>query len=347
MMKKSRLGRGNGMMLRSRISLVGLLLASGLCHAQDTVPALQPNRDLTLRAFEPAADQAYELGRGDVISLAVIGRPELTGIHTIGPDGNITLPIVGSIKIADQTREAAAEIIRQALSPYYAGTNVSIGVEKYTSNKILLLGAVEHPGVMLFEGPPTLLEVISRGGAQLQAGGSSGGGSGSIDASPSTRPVAIPEECMIYRGNQTMITVQLRSLLDEGSPLANLRLKRDDVVYVPGQTKYVSVLGMVGHPGNLRLDAKSTLPQLLTEAGGPTEQAGRNPKIQIIHRGVAGAPGRTQEIAYKDMLTPRSLDLTLQTGDIILVPESGFNGAAYAISKRAPLVSVIFASRSR
>lgn len=326
----------------SRISLAGLVLVAGLCRAQDASPQLQQNRDVMLRAFEPAADQAYELGRGDMISVEVIGRPELTGKHTIGPDGNITLPIVGSIKIVDQTREKAADLIKEALSPYYAGTTVSIGVDKYTSNKILLLGAVEHPGVMLFDGPPTLLEVISRGGAQLQAGSGSGGGGGggNMDSSPSTRPVPVPEECMIYRGNETMITVQLRSLLEEGNALANMRLKRDDVVYVPGQTKYVSVLGMVAHPGNLRLDAKSTLPQLLSEAGGPLELAGKNPKIQIIHRGVAGAPGRTQVIAYKDMLTPRPLDLTLQSGDIVFVPESGFNGVGYAISKLTPLVQV-------
>jgi polysaccharide export outer membrane protein len=161
-----------------------------------------------------------------------------------------------------------------------------------------------------------------------------------MDASPSTQPSPIPEECMIYRGNQTMITVQLRSLLDEGNPLANLRLKRDDIVYVPGQTKYVSVLGMVFHPGNLRLDTKSTLPQLLAESGGLLELAGRNPKIQIIHRGVAGAPGRTQEVTYKEMLTPHALDLTLQNGDIIFVPESGFNGLGYAIAKITPLVQV-------
>jgi len=328
----------------NRFSLVGLLLVGGLCQAQNAAPELQMNRDAAMKAFEPAADQPYELGRGDEISIEVIGRPELTGKHTIGPDGNITMPIVGSVKLAGQTREGAAEVIKDALGAYYAGMTVSIGVDKYTSNKILLLGAVEHPGVMLFEGPPTLLEVISRGGAQLQAGSSAGGGGGNGDASPSTRPVAVPEECTIYRGNETMITVQLRSLLDEGNALANMRLKRDDVVYVPGQTKYVSIMGMVARPGNMRLDSKSTLPQLLAQAGGVTELAGKNPKIQIIHRGANGQPGRTQEVAYKDMLTPRTLDLTIQTGDIILVPESTFNGLGYTFAKIAPLVELFTVS---
>ncbi|SFS07071.1 polysaccharide export outer membrane protein [Granulicella pectinivorans] len=333
------------MMLVRRCSLMGMVLIAGLCQAQDAAPGLQMNREAVLKAFEPAADQPYQLGRGDEISVDVIGRPELTGKHTIGPDGNITMPIVGSVKVVDQTREGAAEVIKEALGAYYAGMTVSIGVDKYSSNKILLLGAVEHPGILLFDGPPTLLEVISRGGAQLQAGGGSGGsGGGSIDASPSTRPIAVPEECMIYRGNETMITVQLRSLLDEGNALANMRLKRDDVVYVPGQTKYVSILGMVARPGNMRLDAKSTLPQLLAQAGGVTELAGKNPKIQIIHRGVNGQPGRTQEVAYKDMLTPRTLDLSLQTGDIILVPESTFNGLGYAFAKISPLVQLFTVS---
>jgi polysaccharide export outer membrane protein len=327
------------MRLVNRLPLVGLLLVCGMCPAQNGAPGLQVNRDVALKAFEPSADQPYELGRGDDITVEVVGRPELTGKHTIGPDGNITMPIVGSLKLADQTREGAAEVIKEALGSYYAGLTVSIGVDKYSSNKILLLGAVEHPGIMLFDGPPTLLEVISRGGAQLQAGSSLGGG-GTTDASPSTRPVAVPEECMIYRGNATMITVQLRSLLDEGNALANMRLKRDDVVYVPGQTKFVSVLGMVARPGNLRLDTKSTLPQLLAQAGGVTELAGKNPKIQIIHRGTDGQPGRTLEVAYKDMLTPRLLDLTLQSGDIILVPESGFNGLGYAFAKISPLVQL-------
>lgn len=311
------------------------------CLAQDTPPAteLKQNPLALLKSFEADANQPYELGRGDEITVEVIGRPELTSKHTVGPDGKITMPIAGSIMVADKTREQAAADIQSALSSYYSGVTVSVGVDHYTSNQILLLGAVEHPGLLTFDKTPTLLEVISRGG-QLQTPSPMGAGVGVAPGTAAPIPMGVPEECMIYRGNATMVTVELRSLLEEGNPLANMRLKRDDVVFVPGPDKYVSVLGMVLRPGTQRLEKKSTLPQLLAMAGGPTERAGHYPDIQIIHRGTDKVQGKTQVVSYKDILGAKPLDLTLQSGDIIYVPESGFNRVGYTFEKLSPLVNL-------
>ncbi|MBS1821253.1 MAG: polysaccharide biosynthesis/export family protein [Acidobacteria bacterium] len=334
--------------MKSKRSKLGMfLLAASVmqaipaCLAQETQPAteLKQNPLALLKSFEADANQPYELGRGDEITVEVIGRPELTSKHTVGPDGKITMPIAGSIMVADKTREQAAADIQSALSSYYSGVTVSVGVDHYTSNHILLLGAVEHPGLLTFDKTPTLLEVISRGG-QLQTPSPMGPG---VNAAPGTSapiPMGVPEECMIYRGNATMVTVELRSLLEEGNPLANMRLKRDDVVFVPGPDKYVSVLGMVLRPGTQRLEKKSTLPQLLAMAGGPTERAGHYPDIQVIHRGTDKVPGKTQVVSYKDILGAKPLDLTLQSGDIIYVPESGFNRVGYTFEKLSPLVNL-------
>jgi polysaccharide export outer membrane protein len=138
-----------------------------------------------------------------------------------------------------------------------------------------------------------------------------------------------------------MFTVELKALLEENNGLADYRLKRDDIVYVPGPNKYVSVLGMVLKPGTLRLDNKSTLPQLLAEAGGPTDKAGRYPNVQIIHRGTDKSPGKTQIVSYKDILQPKPLDLTLQSGDIIFVPESGLSHMSYVFQTISPLVNLV------
>jgi polysaccharide export outer membrane protein len=329
-----------------------ILLAASLCQissacfAQDSTAGgeLKQNPQAILKSFEASADAPYQLGRGDEITVEVAGRAELTSKHTIGPDGKITLPVAGSIMVADKTREEAAADIQTALSSYYSGVTVSVGVDHYTSNHILLLGAVERPGLLVFDKTPTLLEVISRGGqlqsASAMGGATAGAGGAGAGAAGGAIPMGVPEECMIYRGNATMVTVELRSLLEEGNPLANMRLKRDDVVFVPGPSKYVSVLGMVVRPGTQRLDTKSTLPQLLALAGGPLEKAGGNPQIQIIHRGTDKSPGRTQTIAYRDVLTPKPLDLTLQSGDIIYVPESGFNKMGYTFQTLGPLVNL-------
>jgi polysaccharide export outer membrane protein len=329
-----------------RLFAVMILLGSSAVHAQDPPAAppaptveLKKNPITILKELEPPADAPYELGRGDEIAIEVIGRPELTSKHIIGPDGKVTLPVVGDVLVADKTREAAAADIQAALSNYYQGVTVSVAVDKYSSNHILLLGAVANPGVMLFDRTPTLLEVISRGGMQAQPT-TTGAGSG-VPAASAARPVTFPEECIIYRGSNIMFTVELKALLEENNGLADYRLKRDDIVYVPGQNKYVSVLGMVGKPGTLRLDNKSTLPQLLAEAGGPTEKAGQYPNIQIIHRGTSSVPGKTQIVSYRDVLQPKPLDLTLQSGDIIFIPESGLSHMSSVIQTISPLVNLV------
>lgn len=318
---------------------------SSIAHGQNPVSAessasgspaieLKTNPIAVLREFEPPADAPYELGRGDEISVEVAGRPELTSKHVVGPDGDITLPVAGSVHVADRTREAAAATIQNALSNYYEDVSVSVGVDHYTSNRISVIGAVQHQGSMTFDGTPLLLDAISRAGTLSPTS------AGQTQAAATVSP-AYPEECIIYRGKDIVFTVQLRELLEENNNLADYRLKRDDIVYVPGQTKYVSVLGQVNHPGTEQLHLTSTLPELLADAGGVTEKAGRSPTIQIIHRGAGQSPGKIQLIAYKDILQAKPMDLTLHSGDIIFVPESGFNGAGYAIEKLAPLVNLV------
>jgi polysaccharide export outer membrane protein len=296
-----------------------------------------------LREFEPPANQEYELGRGDAISIDFGGRPELNSKQIIGPDGKITLPLAGSIHVADKTRDQAAEIVVASLQPYYSHLNVTVGVDKYTSNQVLLLGAVEHPGPQSFDRPPTLLEVVTRGGAIGGARVSSLGNSGTYNMTAGVVPTfsGVPERCAIYRGSDKVIWVDLKKLLDSGDSLADLRLKRDDIVYVPSAAeRYVSVLGQVQHPGALQLEDSTTLPKLLGLSGGLTKEAGNNPQIQIIQP----QTGKTRIIPFKDVLQPGSLDLTLHSGDIIFVPESGFNKFGYVVEKLSPLVSMFTAS---
>jgi polysaccharide export outer membrane protein len=324
------------------LALLAVIAAPAL-HAQEpAAPGLQTNPALTLRSFEPSPDQPYLLGRGDEISITFGSHPEMNSKQIVGPDGKITLPLAGSIQVADKTREQAADVIDMSLAPYFLGLSVTVGVDKYTSDQVLLLGAVERPGIQTFDRPPTLLEVISRGGAiQGTRIAHPDNAAYSMTSELQAPGFGVPERCAIYRGSDKVVWVDLKKLLDSGSSLADLRLQRDDIVYVPSAAeRYVSMLGEVAHPGALQLDDSTTLIKLISLAGGLNPAAGRNAQIQIV----SPSTGKTRIISWKQIMQPGALDLTLHSGDIVFVPQSGFNRVAYTLDKLSPLVTMFTAS---
>jgi polysaccharide export outer membrane protein len=286
-------------------------------------PQLKPNPIEALRKFEPAADEEYQLGRGDEIQIDFTGRPDLQAKLVIGPDGRVTLPLAGELMLAGEPRSGAAKKVEAALSAYYANLSVLVTVTKYTANRVLVLGAVDHPGPLVFDGTPTLLEAITRGGLPL--------------VGPLKRP-QIPDQCAIYRGSDQVMWVQLRQLVDSGNPMADLRLRRDDVVYVPDPSdRFVSVMGEVNHPGAVELARNSTVSSILAMAGGITEKAGGNPHVQIVDP----KNGTSRTINFKDLLNPaKSLEISLHAGDIVYVPVSGFYRASYFLERLSPLTTL-------
>lgn len=286
-------------------------------------PTLKPNPIEAMRKFEPPADEEYRLGKGDEITVDFAGRPEMQAKLVIGPDGRITLPLAGEIMLAGLTRADAAQAIVKALSPYYANLAAQVTVTKYTANRVLVLGAVEHPGPIEFDGTPTLLEAVTRGGLPL--------------VGPDKRP-QIPDRCAIYRGSNQVLWVQLKELIDSGNPLADLRLRRDDVIYIPDPSeRYVSVLGAVDHPGAVPLMTNSTLASVIAAAGGVSDKAGNKPRVQIVDP----SSGTSRMVAFNDLMNPKkTLEVTLKPGEIVYVPTSGFYRATYYLERLNPLATV-------
>jgi polysaccharide export outer membrane protein len=284
-------------------------------------PQLKENQFNALRKFEPPADEEYRLGKGDEITIDFPGRADMLAKLVVGPDGRITLPLAGDMLMAGKTRGEAAKVIDDALAAYYNNLAAQVTVTKYTANKVLVLGAVEHPGAITFDGVPTLLEALSRSG---------------LETGPN-KAARVPERCAIYRGQDEVVWVDLKTLMDSGSALADLRLRRDDVVYVPnGSERFVSVLGQVQHPGAVQLTSTSTLASVLAGAGGFTEAAGNKPHIQIVDP----ATGTSRVISFNDLLNPgKSLEITPKSGEIIFVPQSGFFRATYAVERLSPVIT--------
>jgi polysaccharide export outer membrane protein len=287
-----------------------------------------------LKENEPPLNTPYQLSPGDQIEVEVVGRAALSGKHTIGPDGLITLPVVGSVDLLHKTRDQAAKAIEDKLADYYTDVSVSVGVDTYVGNGVTLLGAVQHPGFIQTNGPPELLDVLSKGGMLPQTAVSNG----------PAAPIGVagyPEECVIYRGQDKVFKVELRQLLEENNNLGNYRLMSGDTIYVPGTHKYVSILGQVKIPGQAALTSDSTLTDIVARAGGLMPGAGSNPTIQIIHPSDGRNPGKIQLVSFNNVKAAKPIDVTLQSGDVIFVPESGFTRFGNALEKISPLVNLV------
>ena len=82
--------------------------------------------------------------------------------YRISKDGNIEIPLVGSIKVAQLTIDEATNVIREALLDYVQKPSVNVRLVNF---RITLLGEVDQPGVYnIPEAEANVLEALAYGG---------------------------------------------------------------------------------------------------------------------------------------------------------------------------------------
>lgn len=318
---------------------LSMALAAGLGACQNTMPT-QPTPGAEkvfkiaeksdrivfpdaaeLRKLDEPADGEQLIGAGDALSIRVWGRADLSGRQLVGPDGRITLPLLGSLSVADLSREQAATRIRTALQQFYKAPVVDVGVEQYASNRITVLGRVQNPGTLQFEYTPTVLEALARAGSL-----------------PVIDKQATLTRCAIFRGREQVIWIDLKRLLNGADLALNLRLRRGDLIYIPDSfDTLVYVLGEVGKPGAYRLTPNMSLLDALAQAGGPTEDAA--PQEIGIYRPSSQA---VQRVPLRSLLTgDRQLNFALEEGDVIYVPKSTIADFGYVTRQIASGLSML------
>ncbi len=271
----------------------------------------------------------YFIGAGDELSIEVWGYPELSGKHVVGPDGVITLPLLGSFRTTDLTREQAARAIRQKLTEtYYADLSVTVRIDEYASNRILVLGRVRKPGAIQFGmTAPTLLEAIALAGGTTTPHRDLLPG----ESLPFTR-------CAIFRGQDRIVWLDLEPLLTGSNLDLNLKLKRNDIVYIPElREKLIYVLGAVNKPGAFPLTVNASFLEMLAKAGGPSREAAPS-KINIIRP----SEKINAAINLNDLLNGDSkVNISLQENDIVYVPTNMLAKVNYTFGFLNPFSQIL------
>jgi polysaccharide export outer membrane protein len=274
-----------------------------------------------LAKLEAPSDLPFRLGAGDQLKLTVWGRPELSSNFLLGPDGVISIPLAGHVRLAELTRGEAEAAIARALRHYYAAPAVTLSVEQYVSNRITVLGRVQNPGLLHFDGQATLLEALARAGAL-----------------PVIDKQATLTRCAIFRGRERVIWVDLKHLLARGDPAYNIRLRPNDLVYIPDSNDTsVYVLGAVFKPGAYRLTPDMSVLDALAQAGGPNED-GALPEM-MLYRASQNASERIPLGALVG--AGRNRNFALEEGDMIYVPKSGIANVGYTLRQLLPGLSFL------
>ncbi len=120
---------------------------------------------------ESAGD--YLLEPGDLIDISILEDPTLNRQALIRPDGNISMPLAGTIAAAGRTPEAVQRLIRRRLAKdFVEPPNVTVSLaavaqeDEWEDPAFYVLGEVNEPGRYNFDGekPVTVLQALSLAG---------------------------------------------------------------------------------------------------------------------------------------------------------------------------------------
>lgn len=106
----------------------------------------------------------YRIGRLDVLRVSVLYEPDLSNPSVrVDQNGQIDLPLAGPLQAAGKTTsELAAEIAVRLGTRYLRTPEVTVSVESSSTQKVIVEGDVNTPGVYDITGSASLLEALAR-----------------------------------------------------------------------------------------------------------------------------------------------------------------------------------------
>lgn len=115
--------------------------------------ATQPSAELGQGNYTIARPTSYTIRPADELSVVVFREPDLSLESVrVGVEGNVSLPMVGSIPAAGMTaKQFEQDVTRRLAAAGLKNPIVSVNIAEYASHLVTVEGAVEKPGVYAFQ----------------------------------------------------------------------------------------------------------------------------------------------------------------------------------------------------
>ena len=162
----------------------------------------------------------YLVGIGDTLQVSVWRNPDLSANVTVLPDGKISVPLVGDLRVDGKTTAQLSNEIETKLADFIRNPKVTVIVTTPTSaefiHRIRVTGAVATQQSIPYRKGITVLDVV------LAAGG--------------LTPFANGNEAKLYRQTAEgakVYPIYLNDILEKGVLDSNYTLFPQDIITVP------------------------------------------------------------------------------------------------------------------
>lgn len=151
-----------------RSSCSGWLLTAVVVAAASVRPAAAqtPAPAAPVAAQKPQTDlpSDYVVGPDDVLSVVFWKDPDMSAEVTVRPDGIITLPLIGDLRVAGITPDALKQRVQKEGTKYVTDPNVTVIVKQVNSRRVFITGQVTRPGEYPLTGTRTVMQLIALAG---------------------------------------------------------------------------------------------------------------------------------------------------------------------------------------
>jgi polysaccharide biosynthesis/export protein len=113
---------------------------------------------------DEADPRAYIIGEQDGLVITVWKEKELSGGVVVRPDGKITVPLVGEIKVVGMTPVQVQSLLAEKLKPFVTVPQVTVAVTEIRSRKVYLIGHAAREGPFVINSSTTVLQIIAQAG---------------------------------------------------------------------------------------------------------------------------------------------------------------------------------------
>jgi polysaccharide export outer membrane protein len=170
------------------------------------------------KEFDPRQHE-YVIGSGDSLTINVWQNADLSTGALVRPDGTITMPLVGDIKVAGRTPSQVRDEITKRISQYVKAEAaiVTVAVSAVASYRFTVTGNVANPGSFQSQFYVSVADALAMAGGPTR--------------------FADTDNIEVVRqggdGKMRRIPVSYDDIQTRKRPEANLVLVAGDTVYVP------------------------------------------------------------------------------------------------------------------